>query len=327
MRESSVVLGFPEYGRLRRVLMHAPGDELNLIKPASYHKYLFEDAIDAVEFRRQHEELVETLRGEGVDVVLLESLLHSSPLFGLTEKSPNLVYIRDTNTVTLQGNIGMRMRSPARRQEPRIVATALRRLDLGRLMEIKPPGTMEGGDLIFLDQDTLLVGIGNRTNWAGLRQLQERTRGQGLRTLIAVRLPPWVTHLDGTMMIIDQDLAIVHREALNKPAMVFEEGEPPKQRNPFSVLRNCGFRLVEVTAYERQRRATNVITLGHKKLVGYSGNIRVRNMLTKEGVDFIEADGSELLRGGGGPRCMTAPLERESCQSRDQPRPSDHGES
>jgi arginine deiminase len=325
MRERSVALGFSEHGRLRRVLMHAPSNELDLIKPRSYHKYLFEDAIDPAEFRSQHEELVETLRGEGVDVVLLESLLDPSPLLEFAERSPNLVYIRDTNTVTLRGSVRMRMRSSARRQEPRLVAYALQRLGVPGLMQIKTPATMEGGDLIFIDENTLLVGIGNRTNWAGLRQLRKKALGRGLQTLIAVQLPSWVIHLDGTMMIIDQDLAIVHREALGRPATVFEVGEPPKQSKPLALLRRLGFRLVEVTAYERRRRATNVITLGPSKLVGYAGNVRVRNMLTREGVDFIEVDGSELLRGGGGPRCMTAPLERESRQSQGHPKTSSHG--
>jgi arginine deiminase len=324
MRRSSVVLGFPEYGRMQKVMIHAPGDELNLISPGSYHKYLFEDAIDPAEFRRQHEELVETLRAEGVNVFLLENLLRSPLLLRSIEKSPNLVYIRDTNTVTLGGNIGMRMKSPARRYEPRMAAAALRRLDVQTFTEIKPPATMEGGDLIFLDESTLLVGVGNRTNWAGLRQLQKRTCGQGLQTLVAVQLPPWVIHLDGTMMIVDRDLAIVHREALDKPAMIFEEGERLRKMNALVFLRKCGFHLVEVTAYERQRRATNVITLGPRKLVGYGGNARVRNMLTREGVDFIEIDGSELLRGGGGPRCMTAPLEREWRHSQDNPMTSQH---
>lgn len=313
-----MVLGFPEYGRLRRVLMHAPGDELSLIGPASYRRYLFEDAIDPAQFRRQHEELVETLRSEGVEVILLRRLLRASPLLGLIERSPNLVYTRDTITVTLAGHIGMRMRSSVRRHEPRIATAALDQLGVQRFMDIKPPATMEGGDLIFLDEDTLLVGIGNRTNRLGLRQLQERTRSQGLRTLIAIHLPTWVIHLDGTMMVVDEDLAIVHRASLCRPAIVFEEGKPPKHANPLSILRKRGFSLIEVTAYERQRRATNVITLGPRKLVGYGGNARVRSMLTKEGVDFIEIEGSELVRGGGGPRCMTAPIEREWRQYPDQ---------
>jgi arginine deiminase len=318
VEEDSVVLGFPEYGRLRRVLMHAPGSELSLIGPSSYRRYLFEDAIDPTHFRRQHEELIETLRSEGVEVILLEKLLRTPPLLELVQRSPNLVYTRDTTTVTPAGYIGMRMRTSVRRHEPQIAKAAMHQLGIRRFMDINPPATMEGGDLIFLDEETLLVGIGNRTNRLGLRQLMERTWSQGLRALIAIHLPAWVIHLDGTMMIVDQDLAIVHRESLSKPAIVFEEGGSRKHVPPLNLLRKLGFRLIEVTAYERQRRATNVITLGPRKLVGYAGNARVRSMLTEEGVDFIEVEGSELVRGGGGPRCMTAPTKREWRQSPDQ---------
>jgi arginine deiminase len=316
--EDSTGFCFPEYNRLKRVLMHSPGKELNLIRPASYRRYLFEDAVDPVQFRRQHEALVATLRTEGVDVVLLDRLLKTSPMANAIERSPNLVYTRDSVTVTPAGYVGMRMKSPVRRHEPRIMKAALLRLGLPKFIDIEPPATMEGGDLIFLDEDTLLVGVGNRTNNLGLRQLRQRAQQHGLRTLIAVRLPSSVIHLDGTMMILDRDLAIVHRQSLGKRAAVFVKGRPVKETNLLEILKDRGFHFVDVTGYERQRRATNVITLGPRKLVGYSGNARVRSMLTKEGVDFIETEGSELVRGGGGPRCMTAPIEREWCQCSDQ---------
>jgi arginine deiminase len=313
-----VVVGFPEYGRLRRVLMHAPGHEIDRIGPESYRRFLFEDAVEASSFRGQHDQLVATLRTEGVDVVLVERLLHGSRLLDLAGRSPNLVYMRDTVAVTPAGSIRMSMKSPVRRHEPRIAAAALDQLGIRRLMAVKPPATMEGGDLIFLDGETLLVGVGNRTNPIALRQLRERTRAHGLRVLIAIRLPWWAIHLDGTMMIVDQDLAIVHRESLKGEAIVHEEGKRPKRTRLMKVLRQRGFRFVEVTAYERQRRATNVITLGPRKVLGYSGNARVRKLLTDEGVDVVDTEGSELVRGGGGPRCLTAPIERETRPSRNQ---------
>jgi arginine deiminase len=313
-----VALGFPEYGRLKRVLMHAPGDEIDLVGPASFRRYLFEDAVDPTHFRSQHERLVETLKGEGIGVVLVERLLHGSPLLELVKRSPNLVYTRDTVAVTRAGRIRMRMSSPVRRHEPRIAAAALNQLGVRRFMDVRAPATMEGGDLIFLDEETLLVGIGNRTNRLALQQLRERTRAKGLSTLITIRLPNWVIHLDGTMMIVDRDLAIVHRKSLSGQAIVYEEGTTPKRTRPMRMLSQRGFRFVEVTAYERQRRATNVITLGPRKLVGYGGNARVRKLLTEEDVDIIEIEGSELVRGGGGPRCMTASIEREGHPSADQ---------
>lgn len=291
--------------------MHAPGDEIDRIGPRSFRRYLFEDAIDPTTFRHQHERLVEVLRSEGVDVVLMRDALNGSPRLELMHRSPNLVYARDTVTVTRAGTVSMRMRNPVRRQEPRIAAAALERLDVPKFMDIRAPGTMEGGDLIFLDGRTLLVGIGNRTDASGLGQLRTATRQEGLDTVGAVRLPPWVIHLDGTMMIVDEDLAIVHRDSLRGPTSVFEKGKPKQRTDLLRFLKKRGLRLIEVTAYERQRRATNVITLGPRKLVGYAGHSRVRMLLAKEGVDMIEIEGSELVRGGGGPRCMTAPIERE----------------
>ncbi len=303
-------LGLAEPARLRRVLMHAPGEEIDRIGPSSYRRYLFEDAVDAERFRSQHRALVDALRGEGVEVVLAADLLRGSPLEARIRRSPNLVYTRDTVAVTQAGFVQMRMKSAVRRHEPAIAAAALGRLGVTEFMRIGSTATLEGGDVIFLDERTLLVGTGNRTNSLALRQLRARTAAFGT-TLVSVPLPPWAIHLDGTMMVIDRDLALVHRDSLLKPGVVYEVGKAPRPMRPLAFLRRRGLRLLEVTAYERQRRATNVITLGPRKLVGYAGHARVRRELGKEGVDLIEIEGSELVRGGGGPRCMTAPIERE----------------
>src|SRR3989304_7602428 len=238
-----MVFGFPEYGRLRRVLMHSPGTELELVKPTSFRKYLFEDAVDQAEFRRQHENLRETLRAEGVDVVLLHRTLPLGSMSGLIKKSPNLVYTRDTVTVVPSGYIEMRMKNAARRYEPRVAAAALQTLNVKKLTDIKPRATMEGGDMIFLDEETLLVGVGNRTNLLGLHQLRQVTQTQGFLTLIAVPLPPSVIHLDGTMMIVDQDLAIVHRESLIERAIIYEEGKIARHADLLVFLKKRGFRL------------------------------------------------------------------------------------
>lgn len=290
--------------------MHSPGSEIDRIGPSSYRRYLFEDAIEPDRFRAQHQALVDTLRGNGVKVLLVTELMRGSGQPAQVSRSPNLVYIRDTVAVTRAGSIRMRMWSPVRQREPAIVAAALARAGVRPLVGVRAPGTMEGGDLIFLDSETLLVGTGNRTNPNGLRQLRARAASEGLRTTISMRLPRWAIHLDGTMMLVDRDLAVVHRDSLRGPAVIFEEGKLPRRTTGLRVLAQREIRTVEVTAYERQRRATNVVTLGPRKLVGYAGHARVRRLLRDEGVDLIEVEGSELVRGGGGPRCMTAPIER-----------------
>lgn len=303
-------LGFAEPAPLRRVLMHAPGEEIDRIGPASFRRYLFEDAIDADRFRAQHEALVDVLRGEGVQVFLAGDLVADTPWAAKIARSPNLVYTRDTTAVTRSGAITMRMKSPVRRQEPGIVSAALGALGVREFLKVRPPASLEGGDVIFLDEETLLVGTGNRTDGGAVRQLRTKAAG-ALRTVVSIPLPAWAIHLDGTMMVVDRDLALVHRDSLQGAGIVTEVGRKPRRMRPWAFLRQRGMRVLEVTAYERQRRATNVITLGPRKLVGYAGHARVRRALVKEGVDLIEIEGSELVRGGGGPRCMTAPIERD----------------
>ena len=306
-------LGYPEYGRLHTVLMHAPGIELELVTPRSFRDCLFDDAIDAEQFRKDHSRLIEVLRSEGVKVVLVTELLRDQPgLLKETENLPNLVYVRDTATITRGGYILTRMKSSVRRGESRVVQAALCQLSIPAILKVKPPGTMEGGDLIFLDEDTLLVGVGNRTNWPAIQQFMRTSQcSHELRYLLAIPLPSWVLHLDGTMVPIDRDLMIVHEPASRKPGTLFEGGGAKRKVGLLKFLRRRHVTLVEVTDYERQRKATNVIPLGARKVIAYNGNARVRRELLKNGVDLIEVEGSELIRGSGGPRCMTSAILRE----------------
>ena len=305
-------LGYPEYGRLRTVLMHAPGKELDLVDPQEYERYLFADAVDSEEFRRQHERFIDALRSEGVNVVLVTEVLRQQPeLLNSIERLPNLVYTRDTVAVTRAGYVLARMGNPVRRNETKIVEATLRQLATPMLMKTQAPATIEGGDLVFFDDDTMLLGVGNRTNKRGLRELTTTATKSGLCRVVAVQLPSWVLHLDGTMMVIDRDLAVVHARSLRGTASVFEKGRPSKRLRFLEFLEASGMRLIEVTDYERQKRATNVIAIGPRKVVGYAGNARVRREFSENGVDFIEIEGSELIRGFGGPRCMTAPIVRD----------------
>ena len=293
--------------------MHTPGKELDLVTPNSFRKCLFGDAIDPEQFLQDHTRFTDTLRSEGVKVVLITELLQDqSGLLKETERLPNLVYTRDTATITPNGYILTRMRSSVREGESIVVEAALSKLLIPALMKTKPPATLEGGDLIFLDEETLLVGVGNRTNQRAIQQLMRVGKRSGqLRNLLAIPLPPWVLHLDGTMMPVDRDLTIIHLPAFQKPGTLLETGGSKRKVNLLKLLREREINLVEVTDYERQRKATNVIPLGARKVIAYNGNARLRRELVKNGVDLIEIESSELIRGSGGPRCMTAAILRE----------------
>jgi arginine deiminase len=303
---------YAEYGRLRTVLMHTPGRELDLVGPATYERFLFADALDAEQFRTDHARFVDILRSEGIEVILLtEVLRHRTEMLRLAERLPNLVYTRDTAAVTTAGFLLARMKSRVRRGETRIVEDALRELAIPMFMKTQAPATIEGGDLVFLDEETLLLGVGNRTNRRALTELTAAATKSGLRRLVAVPLPRSVIHLDGTMMVVDRDLAVVHRRSLGNIPSVFEDGRLSRRVRFLQLLKANGMRLIEVTDYERQRRATNVIAIAPRKAVGYAGNARVKRELAENGVDLIEIEEAELIRGFGGPRCMTVPILRD----------------
>jgi len=312
-RERDLKFGYAEYGRLHTVLVHTPGKELALVTPRSYERCLFGDAIEPEQFRQDHISFTDTLRSEGVKVVQITELLQDRPeLLKETEKLPNLTYTRDTATLTPNGYILTRMKNPIRRRESKIMEAALHQLSIPSLMKTKQPATLEGGDLIFLDENTLLVGTGNRTNHKAIQQLARvGERHYELRSLLIIPLPPSVLHLDGTMMPLDRDLTITHLPSLQNMCTLLEDGTVKTKVSLSKFLREREITLVEVTGYERLRRATNLIPLKARKAIGYNGNARVRRELIRNGVDLIEIEGSELIRGSGGPRCLTTAILRD----------------
>ena len=122
--------------------MHVPGKEIELVGPRTYDRFLFADAIDPVQFRADHERFVDALRSEEVDVVMPTELLVEDTLLDSVQRSPNLVYVRDTAAVTRAGYILAKMKSPVRRNETRIVDAVLRRLAIPMLMKATVPATI-----------------------------------------------------------------------------------------------------------------------------------------------------------------------------------------
>ena len=166
---------------------------------------------------------------------------------------------------------------------------------------VAPPGYLEGGDLIWLDQKTVAVGQGARTNLEGIRQLKSLLNGS-IDELIVVPLPDDpgphdVMHLMSLVSPVDHDLAVVYSRLL-----------PDDFKH---TLQRRGYRLIEVPDDEYDTMATNVLALGPRECVMLNGNPRTRAALEKAGAAVHIYDGREIsLKGGGGPTCLTRPLVR-----------------
>jgi arginine deiminase len=299
-----------EYGRLRKVLMHRPTEELRRITPSNRDSYLFRDVVYWRAFQREHDAFTEALRGEGVEVILLEDLLDGRDR-GIASRLPNLVYTRDVCSVTYLGALILRMTYQARYPEPLLVGKAMDRLGIPIALRVAPPGTVEGGDFVYLDRETLMIGFGTRTNEAGLEMVKGALLGKAVKELLAVPLPSFRVHLDGGLMILAPDLALIHKPSLEMyPAYLYSE-DGAELIFVEDFLRERGIELIYADDAEVRQFGTNIVGIGGGKCVSYEWNERIISELEDRGMDVIRIPGSQLSLGGGGPHCMTCPILRD----------------
>jgi N-dimethylarginine dimethylaminohydrolase len=282
-----------DIGRLRTVLVHRPGDELKAIVDST--KWLWIGKPDIAKAQQEHDAMVRVLKGEGIEVLSLERNVGDRG---------KMYFMRDQASVTRGGVILSRMALDIRRGEERFVASRLGELNVPILRTVHGLGTLEGGNFMFLDPDTVLIGVGVRTNHEGFRQASEVLTTQGVKSIISVpqsaylhTFPSGFVHLDVAFNVIDTDLAIMYPEGV--PYDLVE------------LVRERKMRIIEVPREEALRMSTNFLVVEPSKVITASGNEKTKKALEKEKVEVIEVGVDELMKGGGSVRCMTMPLMRD----------------
>lgn len=211
------------------------------------------------------------------------------------------MYCRDAAVATDHGMVLCNMGKASRVHEPEALRRFFAEHHFEVLGQIKNPGTLEGGDCAWVDANTLAVGESYRTNSEGIEQLQRILAPFGVKIIVVslshYKGPNDVFHLMSIFSPIDRDLAVVF-----SPLM------PLGFRN--DLLRR-GFKLVEVLDAEFESMGCNVLAIAPRKCVLLKGNPKTKALLEKVGCDVFEYDGQEIsLKGGGGPTCLTRPLQR-----------------
>jgi arginine deiminase len=210
--------------------------------------------------------------------------------------SVDSIYVHDPLIVTKRGAILCSMVRDQRRPEPAAMEAFLPKLGIPVLGTISGEGRLESGDLVWVDERTLAVGRGYRTNDEGIRQLRQFVADL-VDEVIVVDLPPAVFHLMGIISLIDDNLAVVNSVLL------------PAAFRQWLVAK--GFKLLEVSQRESRTLACNILTLAPRKCILLSGNPQTECMLRDEGVEVSAYSGEEIsLKGAGGPACLTRPLLR-----------------
>lgn len=277
-----------EVGRLRAVLMRRPGPEID--GPFAPEAVRFRAPMDADRARAQHDALADLYRQHGVAVHYVEQM---------RPDRPNAIYMRDLVAMTPEGAIVTRPAMSQRRGEERYAAEALSRLGVPILRTIAGTGIFEGANLMWASPNLAFIGVGNRTNPEGARQVAAELERMGVAEVLLVQIPYGYAHLDEFMNFADRDLAVLF----------------PWQ-TPFAAveaLQRHGFRILEVDSPEEatQTFATNFVALEPGLVVMPAGNPRTAERLAEAGVRVIEAAVDELMKGWGAIHCLTAFLKRD----------------
>jgi len=212
------------------------------------------------------------------------------------------IYCRDAAIATDHGMIICNMGKAARMHEPHAEKNAFEANGIRILGSIMAPGTLEGGDVAWLDEHTLAVGNTYRTNEEGIRQLRALLQSMGIEVIV-VPLPHYkgpsdVFHLMSVLSPVDDDLAVVYSPLI---PIVFR-----------NELLNRGYQLVEVPDEEFESMGCNVLALAPRVCLVVDGNPKTRAALEAVGCKVIVYKGDEIsVKGGGGPTCLTRPLYRE----------------
>ena len=273
------------WGELRRVLVRPP-----LVEDVqAWRAFGWRAAPDVARARAEHEAFVALLEDAGAEVVVSEH----------DPGNPDAIYTYDPTLVGRDGAVLLRPGKEARRREPETTVAALEQAGVPVVGRIQAPATVEGGDTVWLDDTTLLVGIGYRTNPASIEALRATFTGVDL---IVFDLPHWngageVMHLMSLLSPLDRDLALVYTRLAPTRLMW--------------LLAERGIAVVEVPDEEFESMGANVLALGPRRALALEGNPETRRRMERAGVDVVTYRGDEISRkGDGGPTCLTRPLLR-----------------
>jgi N-dimethylarginine dimethylaminohydrolase len=276
-----------ECGELKSVLMRRPGPEIDNVP--DYRAALWLGEIDPPRARSQHDAFVDFYRSHGVRV----SFIDSAP-----EDKPNAYFCRDHFCMTSTGAVIARMASHSRAGEERYSAAALAQLGVPIIHTVHGDGLFEGADVVIANEDLVFVGHGMRSNKTGAEQVAGAFRQVGVPQVEIVQIPYGCGHIDGTINIVDRDLAMVYPTQLSW--VVYE------------TLKRHGFRFIDLPdAFEAQTgMAINVVPLAPGVIVAPEGNTITRALLERNGVEVFEVEVDELMKGGGSVHCMTGVVKR-----------------
>ena len=245
---------------------------------------------DTDELLREHEAFVELLESLGVEVARADA----------PDGMVDACFAYDPVLVTGAGAIELRMAKPARQDEPALLVAEVEKAGVPVLGRLTGPATADGGDMFWLDESTLAVGRGYRTNAAAHRQLAELLAPEGV-TVERADLPhhrgaAHVMHPMSVVSPVAPDLALVFEPLAPVPLL--------------ELLADRGYRTLPADPDELDDQGCNVLAVRPGVVVMADSAPRTRATLERAGVEVHTYAASQVNKGDGGPTCLTRPLLR-----------------
>jgi N-dimethylarginine dimethylaminohydrolase len=289
-----------DVGRIRAILMHRPGPEMNIVDPAKRIDsigsfgdlekgwYFQSDTVPPVNtMQAQHDGLVAALQARGVEVH------HVDGVDGGRLKS---CYTRDPLIMVNGGAIVCRMGTRIRRGEELAITRTLAKLGIPILRTLSGSALMEGGSFAWINPKTAVIGCGIRVNREGAGQVAEVLKRQGVE-LLAIDLVGYDIHIDGSFQMIDHDLALVDPFGL-----------------PFSFLeklKELNVRTIEITPADNKWIINSLAVAPGELIMPEGATNRTLDLLAKHNVRWSVLPYDAMQLNGGGIHCSTTPLIRD----------------
>ncbi len=283
-----------DYGLIKNILLK-PAElafESQQKVDSEWEELNYLDSVDFTQSLSEYGAFNEVFQG-------LDAQVHLLPK---ANTSMDSIYCRDASLATDYGLILCNMGKGARTSEPEAQRAYCEQNNIPILGQIEAPGTVEGGDMCWLDEKTLAIGHTYRTNPKGIAQIKALLAPKGI-DVVVVDLPHYkgvddVFHLMSIISPIDKDLAVIY-----SPLM------PIGFRKD---LIDRGYSFVECPDEEFESMGCNVLALGPRKVLVVDGNHITTERLKEAGCEVVIYKGDEISKKGcGGPTCLTRPLERE----------------
>lgn len=297
------------FGKLRMVMVYRPGDE-QTAEILSKDLQLFnlpEGPTDLNKLQSQHDEIVRAFEEEGIEVVYLEPKRPLVGTYGIPLRSAP--FLRET--ITVRGGVVIcRIAVAYKRGLEAFHAQRVAELGCPILYTVHGQGVFEASNLVWIDENSVILATGLRSNQEGYRQVEQILLGLGIEDVHHAQLPGYLhsrTHQVGSTSGFFH-LDMTFGMAADKVAVLYPGGVG---YDTIDWLEAKGIDLIELTEEELHVCAPNLLPLAPGKVLVPAHGLNMSKELRKRGISVVEVDLTEFAKGGGGPTCLTLPLIRE----------------